>query len=219
MINSTLLDFLRRIAIKSDSRILKGSTKKIAEEMGVSQQSISRYLILLENQGFIIRKRVKDGEEIVLTEKSYEEFRRLFFEIKYIMNQENEIEVEGTLFSGMGEGSYYMSRDKYVEGVRNSLSFKPFPGTLNLRISESFSFLSEVLNVMEGYRIGEFEEAGRKFGAVKVMKATVRGEAAGIVFPERTHYNGVLEIISPDNLREKYKLEDGNILKVSILRK
>lgn len=218
MIDPLLFDFLKKILTMSENGVVTSSTKKISVETGLSQQSVSRYLIMLEEKGYLVRKRVRGGEEIVITEKSVEELNRELNQLVFILNKGKEILVEGTVFSGMGEGSYYMSRRKYVEGVFNYLAFNPFPGTLNLRISNEFSFLSTILPSIDGYYVGPFEEEGRKFGGIKIMKAEVNGEKCGIVVPERTHYNGVLEIISQTKLRDKYGIKDNDKIRVKIFR-
>ncbi|MGC8655817.1 MAG: DUF120 domain-containing protein [Thermoplasmata archaeon] len=213
-----LFDFLKKISFISNSGIIISSTKELAEKTELSQQSVSRYLIMLEEQGYIARKRIKNGEEIVLKEKTFQEFNREKNELEFILNNDRAIEVEGNVFSGMGEGSYYMSRNKYIEGVVKFLGFRPYPGTLNIRINEEFSFLSAIIPSINGYRVESFEEGGRKFGGIKLLRAEFNGEKCGIVIPERTHYNGVLEIISENKLRERYSIKDNDKIKVKIFK-
>jgi len=50
--------------------------------------------------------------------------------IHYILSSSKEVIVEGTLFTGLGEGSYYISRDGYVRKIKEYLDFDPFPGTI-----------------------------------------------------------------------------------------
>ena len=44
--------------------------------------------------------------------------------------------ITGTLFSGLGEGAYYISLPGYKKQFISKLGFKPYPGTLNLKISD-----------------------------------------------------------------------------------
>lgn len=218
MIDPILFDFLKKLAFISNFGMIEINTKELAERMDVSQQSVSRYLIMLEEQGFIIRKRTRKGEEIILTEKSFAEIERERNELTMILNKGNQVEVTGTVFSGMGEGSYYMSRKKYKEGILKYLGFEPYPGTLNVKIDDRFSNLSEMLPTIKGFYVDPFEEEGRKFGGIKLLKAEIENFKCGIVIPDRTHYNGVLEIISYVKLRDQFGIKDDDKIKIKIIR-
>ena len=211
-----LLDFLKTIALnhRGGKKIL--NTSDIAGELGISQQSVSRYLITLEREGYIIRRRVARGEEVTLTEKTFDELKDQLNTIRYILSESNDIVVEGTLFTGLGEGSYYISRDGYVSKIKEYLNFEPFPGTLNLRFTEEYSTFSTIINNIPGFDVEPFEQDGRKFGAIKLLKAHMFDAPVGVVLPERTHYDRVLEVISPSNLRLKYGLKDGDKIEITI---
>ncbi|MEM0135597.1 MAG: DUF120 domain-containing protein [Thermoplasmatales archaeon] len=209
-------DFLRTIALnhKDGKKVL--NTSKTARELGISQQSVSRYLITLEKEGYITRRRVARGEEVSLTQKTFDELRDQLNIIQYILSSSNEIVVEGTLFTGLGEGSYYISRQGYVNKIKEYLNFEPYPGTLNLRFTDDYSSFSTIINNIPGREVEPFEQDGRKFGAIKLIKARMFDAPVGIVLPERTHYDRVLEVISPSNLRKEYGLKDGNKIKIII---
>lgn len=213
---AVILDFLKTIALnhRGGKKIL--NTSEIARELGISQQSVSRYLITLEREGYIVRRRVARGEEVTLTQKTFDELKDQLNTIQYILSSSSDVVVEGTLFTGLGEGSYYISRDGYVNNIKEYLNFKPFPGTLNLRLTEDYSTFSTIINNIPGFEVKPFEQDGRKFGAIKLLKAKMFDAPVGIVLPERTHYDRVLEIISPDNLRMKYGLRDGDKIEVTI---
>ena len=211
-----ILDFLKTIALnhRGGKKIL--NTSDIARELGISQQSVSRYLITLEREGYIVRRRVARGEEITLTEKTFDELKDQLNTIRYILSESNDIIVEGTLFTGLGEGSYYISRGGYVSKIKEYLNFEPFPGTLNLRFTEEYSTFSTIINNIPGFEVEPFEQDGRKFGAIKLLKAQMFDATVGVVLPERTHYDRVLEVISPSNLRSKYGLKDGDKIEITI---
>jgi riboflavin kinase len=214
--NPLLFDFLKNITFRHKGGKIAINTSILAKELGISQQSASRYLIILEREGYIVRRRVKNGEEVTLTEKSFDELKDQFNTLQYILSSSKEIPVEGILFTGLGEGSYYISRDGYVKKIREFLNFLPFPGTLNIRLMDNFSSFSSILNSLPGFEVEPFEQDGRKFGAIKLLKATMFNSKVGVVLPERTHYERVLEIISPENLREKYELKDGDKITLTI---
>lgn len=211
-----ILNFLKTIALnhKGGKKIV--NTSDIARELGISQQSVSRYLINLEAEGYIVRRRVARGEEITFTQKTFDELKDEVNTIKYILSSSNDIVVEGTLFTGLGEGSYYISREGYVSKIKEYLNFDPFPGTLNLRFTDDYATFSTIINNLPGFEVEPFEQDGRKFGAIKLLKAQLFDAPVGIVLPERTHYDKVLEVISPSNLRSKYGLKDGDKIKITI---
>ncbi|MGC8645656.1 MAG: DUF120 domain-containing protein [Thermoplasmata archaeon] len=216
--NPTLYDFMKRISYRHVGGKITLNTRAIASEMKISQQSVSRYLIILEGEGYLIRRRVRNGEEVILTDKAFKEFQNELNAIQYILGSSDEIELEGILFTGLGEGSYYISREGYVTRIREILGFTPFPGTLNIRLAEGFESYVPILNSLNGFEIHPFEQEGRKFGGVKILRARFMDENVGIVIPERTHYENVLEIISTEQLRSKYGLKDGDRIKVVVLR-
>jgi riboflavin kinase len=211
-----LLEFLKNISLnhKGGKKIL--NTAELAKDLNISQQSVSRYLINLETEGYIVRRRISRGEEVTLTQKTFDELKSQLNTIQYILSSTKEIIVEGTLFTGLGEGSYYISRDGYVMKIKEYLKFEPFPGTMNLRLTDDFSSFSSIVNNIPGFEVEPFEQDGRKFGAIKLLKAEMFDTKVGIVLPERTHYDKVLEIISPNNLRKRFNLKDGDKIRITI---
>ena len=124
------------------------------------------------------------------------------------------MEIKGKLISGMGKGTYFMSQKIYVDQFQEKLNFKPFVGTLNIKIEDN-----EIANIMNipSYKFDTILGKG-KFGDVKFIKAVLNGNVTGaIVFPAKTkHTEDVLEFISDKNLRKLLKLEDGDLLTIEI---
>lgn len=211
-----LLDFLKSIALNHKGGKMILNTSELAKDLNISQQSVSRYLILLEQDGYIVRRRTGTGEEVTMTQKTYDELKDQMNTIQYILGSSKDVFVEGTLFTGLGEGSYYISRDGYVNKIKEFLKFVPFPGTMNLRLTDDYSSFYSIVNKITGFDVEPFEQDGRKFGAIRLLRATMFENSVGIVLPERTHYERVLEIISPDNLRGKFGLKDGDKVSLTI---
>ena len=211
-----LLDFLKSIALNHKGGKMILNTSELAKDLNISQQSVSRYLILLEQDGYIVRRRTGTGEEVTMTQKTYDELKDQMNTIQYILGSSKDVFVEGTLFTGLGEGSYYISRDGYVNKIKEFLKFVPFPGTMNLRLTDDYSSFYSIVNKITGFDVEPFEQDGRKFGAIRLLRATMFENSVGIVLPERTHYERVLEIISPDNLRAKFGLKDGDKVSLTI---
>ena len=124
------------------------------------------------------------------------------------------MEIKGIITSGMGKGTYFMSQNFYIDQFFEKLHFKPFVGTLNIKIGpKEISCIMDIPNEKFGIVHGE-----GKFGDVKFIKAVLNGEVNGaIVFPAKTkHTEDVIEFISNKNLRKYLNLKDGNQVSVKI---
>ncbi len=124
------------------------------------------------------------------------------------------MEIKGIIVSGMGKGTYFMSQDFYSDQFHEKLHFRPFVGTLNIKldienISRIMAIPCEKFNIISGK--GDF-------GDVKFINAVLNDKIQGaLVFPAKTkHTEDVLEFIAGENLREVLKLEDGNFVTVRI---
>ena len=126
------------------------------------------------------------------------------------------MEIKGKLISGMGKGSYFMSQKIYLDQFQEKLKFKPFVGTLNIKIDGNG--IAKILNIPpEKFNI----ILGKgKFGDVKFIKALLNDEVFGaLVFPAKSeHTEDVLEFISDKNLRQKLKLKDEDPLTIKLIK-
>ncbi|MCL7394298.1 MAG: DUF120 domain-containing protein [Thaumarchaeota archaeon] len=194
------------------------STAKLAEEIGISQQSASRLLIELEKEGLIEREPSGRGAVIRLTNKALDLMLSLHAKLKEVLERPSEITLTGRVFTGLGEGAYYVQIPFYTRQFEEKLGFKPYPGTLNLRLIGRDDILKRAL-VERAARIEieRFSDGKRSYGGAKCIKARVGEEEAAILFIERTHYpREVIEILSPVCLREKLGLRDGDIVCVRV---
>jgi len=202
---------------------LKGvrfTTAQLGKFLGMSQQSASRKLIELERLGYIRRERHENFSIIFVTEKGVDLLRSLYLDLKRVLEEEEEalFILRGRVFTGFGEGRYYVSLPEYRTQFINKLGFDPYPGTLNLRLDYESVKLRKRLEVMEGITIDGFVRENRRYGSAKCFKAIINDRVMGaVVLIERTHYGpDVLEIISPLNLRTTLGLNDGDWVTVSI---
>ncbi len=200
---------------------LRVSTPELARQLGTSQQSASRLLIQLERQGYLERRIVGKTGYVRLTGKGVEELRNLYLALKSIFERPVEIRIEGRVFTGMGEGSYYLGIDRYLKQIEERVGFKPYPGTLNLRLYSRDSIVNRMLlEKLANIRIDGFSNGKRTYGGARCIKALFNDEQeAAIIFIDRTHYEkDVVEVIAPIYLRGKYGLKDGDkvFLKVSL---
>ena len=206
----------------ASNRTIKVSTEYLAEKIGSSQQTASRHLISLEKIGWIKRTITPDGCLIKITSLGVSELRKLYSELRLIFESEYppSITLEGILFSGLGEGAYYVKKEGYRKQFLEKLGFDPYPGTLNIKLTTDYD--NKVLSELETYPavvLDGFQDESRTFGPVKCYPAVINNRVKGaVIYAMRSHYgSSVLEIISSVYIRNALKLKDGNKVKVEIL--
>ena len=215
----TLYELLLLGAASGDVRV---STTRLAGLLGFSQQSASRHLRLLEEMGLVSRRFGAGGSLVGLTEGGLGALSEVYFAMKGWMEGgvEEPLVLEGAVFSGMSQGSYYVSQPFYREQLREKLGFNPFLGTLNLRLGEGFLGRRRVLEGWPALRIEGFRSEDRAFGGGRCFPLLVNGEVEGaLVVADRTAYDlSVVEVIAPVNLRERFGLEDGDTVRLTLQR-
>lgn len=203
-------------------RTVKVSTDYLAEKMGASQQTASRHLIELEKSGWINRRITPEGCLIRITDLGLVELKKLYSNLRLIFEAAYppSVTLEGVLFTGLGEGAYYVTRDGYRKQFIEKLGFDPYPGTLNLKLTTDYDMKTRAeLESYPAVELEGFENESRTFGPVKCYPAIINNRAKGaVVSALRSHYNSsVLEIIASRFLRSNLKLKDGNKVKVEVL--
>jgi riboflavin kinase len=204
------------------SRTIKVSTEYLAEKMGASQQTASRNLIELDKKAWIRRTITPEGCLIKITEIGVTELKKLYSNFRLIMEAAYppSVTLEGVLFTGLGEGAYYVTRDKYRKQFIEKIGFDPYPGTLNIKLTSEYDTKARSeLETYPGIEVEGFKDESRTFGNVKCYPAVINNKTKGaVIFALRSHYNSsVLEIIAPSYLRNQLKLKDGHKVKVEVL--
>lgn len=202
-------------------RTAKISTEYLAKKLEISQQTASRYLIELERKGWIQRKTTPDGSLIKIDEAGSGELQKLYSALKVLMEKSYppSVTLEGTVFTGLGEGAYYVSKPDYKKQIVEKLGFEPYPGTLNVKLSTDYDIKTRTeLEAYPAIEITGFHNEDRSFGLVKCYPAMIGGKVKGaLVTAMRSHYDAsVLEIIAPVCLRRQLLLKDGHKVKVEI---
>ncbi|MHA1129218.1 MAG: DUF120 domain-containing protein [Candidatus Helarchaeota archaeon] len=202
-------------------KVIEISSIEFAERIKVSQQTASRRLKELEMLGYISRDISHKGQSIRITQKGLEMLHKIYLLLHDIFDKKpQELILEGTVFSGLGEGAYYVIQPGYQKQFLKKLGFKPFPGTLNLRIEKQPD--SQIRRLLEhslpGVIIEGFKDTNRTFGSVKCFRAKINNQIEGaVLLIKRTHYqDDVLEVIAPVCLREKFNLKNGDTVKVLV---
>ena len=200
---------------------IKLSTPQLAKRLGKSQQSASQHLLYLEKSGYIERFKDINGTLIQITDKGLDYLNNLHYQLQTAFQSPSySFLFEGTVFSGLGEGAYYISLSGYRKQFISKLNFEPFPGTLNLRlINPIYRTMKSKLSNSSCIHIDGFIDKKRTYGSAKCFPALINNKEHGsVLIIERTHYdNSVLELISNVNLRKKLHLKNGDSVKVSIL--
>ena len=117
----------------------------------------------------------------------------------------------GVVFSGRGEGSFYVSI--YSKNFRRVLGFNPYPGTLNVRIIDErlVGYYSNCIRMVKPIRVEPPNIPGSRLGGVLIYRAIFMGLESWIVRPDITFYkDDVVEFISPISLRRRFGLSDGD---------
>jgi riboflavin kinase len=203
-------------------RTAKISTEYLAGKLGTSQQTASRYLIELEGKGWIDRTITPEGCLIEITRTGMKELNKLYSTLRVLMETAYppSITLEGTVFTGFGEGAYYISKESYRRQFIEKLGFDPYPGTLNLKLVTDYDIKTRnELEAYPGIEIEGFKDEDRTFGSVKCYPVILENEVKGaLILALRSHYDAsVLEIIAPVPLRKHLKLKDGQKVKIEVL--
>lgn len=197
------------------------SSINLSKNLGVSQQSASRYLIELVEKGYLERRLAQGGQVVTVLNKGISVLRKEFSDYNLIFGTQKEIEMKGTLETGLGEGGYYISKKGYMDQFQKKLKWKPYEGTFNLRLHDDEVPKIEAMKAAEGFLIEGFEQEGRTFGKAWVFKCSLKNEKrivkeCAIISPKRTHYRRVVEVISPIFLRDKLKAKDGDAFTIKV---
>lgn len=203
-------------------RTVKVSTEYLAERMALSQQTASRHLIQLEKKDWIKRTITPEGCLIRITELGVGELKKLYSSLQAVFEAAYPLSVtlEGVLFTGLGEGAYYITRDGYRKQFIEKLGFDPYPGTLNLKLTADYDVKTRAeLESYPAIEVQGFKGETRTFGPVRCYPVIINNKVKGaVVAAIRSHYDSsVIEVIAPYFLRDKLKLKDGHKVKIEIL--
>ena len=119
----------------------------------------------------------------------------------------------GAVFSGKGEGRKFIELLWVRRQIEEKLSFTPYSGTLNIRLSKEDAKQKKLLE-----NVNQIEISPEKgFCKGMLIKSSIDGLECAIIIPEVPHYPcDVLEVIAPWYLRERLKIADGNEVTVIV---
>ncbi|MDQ3961556.1 MAG: CTP-dependent riboflavin kinase [Thermoproteota archaeon] len=198
------------------------TTTLLGKDIGRSQQAASKHLLDLETSGYI--ERLKKGQKyaVKVTDKGYSEIQSLYLSLRAALESAPEtMDFEGNVISGMGEGAYYMSLEGYRRQFREKLGYEPYPGTLNVRLTDQIYMNGRLeLGKHPSIFINGFSDGTRTYGWVKCYRATINDGAidnAAVLVLERTHYDdSMLEVIAPTSIKQTAGIKNGDRIKVQV---
>lgn len=214
MVRKTPLDLLLLLLeAGGGSDKVFATTNDIARELGISQQSTSRWIIRLEKEGLVER----GHSSVWLTGKGVDELMRVYSLMKSSFEEGSSLRLSGSVASGLKDGRYYLSLPQYSKQFSKKLGFTPYAGTLNVVVDDRNKKL--MLNRMKGIVVDGFSIGNRVLGKVKCFPVLINKKVRGaLVLPERSHYSSdTVEIVSRYNLREKLRLNDGSRVDIELL--
>ena len=124
-----------------------------------------------------------------------------------------QLTFKGRVFSSNSEGQEFISLPWVKRQVREKLGFTPYSGTLNIRLTEESAQRKKLLKTAQKFEITP--EKGYCSGIF--IEAHMEGLKCGIVLPQvPDHPPDVLEVIAAWNLRERFKIEDGSEVCITV---
>jgi riboflavin kinase len=195
------------------------SSSRLALDLKSSQQTAARRLKNLEEEGIITREIRPRGQTVRITSKGKEMLGEIYHDLSQVFGREpRHYTICGTITTGMGEGEYYMRMEEYTKQFEENLGFKPFPGTLNLKLrGEEDIRTRQKLTELPGITVNGFKKEGRTFGSVKCFKAKIEEIEGAVIIPSRTHHSAdTIEVISNVMIKKELRVKEGNRLCVQV---
>jgi CTP-dependent riboflavin kinase len=119
-----------------------------------------------------------------------------------------QLQITGKIVGGAKQGAFFTQLDWVQQQCLDKLGFVPWPGTLNLEIPMDHVAVIEEMKVTKGLELVSPDSY----------------YCSGHVFPvsierlPRMHAKNVIEIISPEMLKESLGVKDGDKVTITINR-
>ena len=207
------VETLKRLALMgANKEQVSLSSSIFATSLGMSPQTAARRLSAMEDEGYITRVVTPEGQKVRLTEKGIICLKSEYLDYCKVFENSGSRILKGKVTTGLGEGQYYISLDGYRQQFNEKLGFDPYPGTLNIRLTEPFTPSEH-----EAVKIEGFKDENRTFGGCKCYPIKIKGVRGAIIRPDRTSYPpNLIEIIAPKKLRQSLGLKDGDETEVTL---
>jgi riboflavin kinase len=123
--------------------------------------------------------------------------------------------IKGKVFSGSGESTEFIRLPWVRKQIVEKLGFIPYTGTLNVKLTAESVAIKKSLKNAKAIEISPIKDfcRGRCFPAYFMQDLK-----CAIILPEIENYpEDVIEVIASVNLREKFRLKDGDMVEVRII--
>jgi riboflavin kinase len=123
--------------------------------------------------------------------------------------------IKGKVFSGSGEGAEFIRLSWVRKQIAEKLGFIPYTGTLNVKLTAEGVTIKKSLKNARAIEISPVKGfcRGRCFPAYFMQDLK-----CAIIIPEVKNYpEDIVEVVAPVNLREKFRLKDGDMVEVRIM--
>ena len=127
--------------------------------------------------------------------------------------------VTGKIVSGAKQAAFFTQLDWVQKQCDQKIGFKPFPGTLNIEISDE---TVKLLRSLRQEEIPELRAPDADSCSAKIIPVTIENIQAAIVIPDekvRVHGINIIEIVSAVRLKDDLSLKDGDTVSFSITYK
>ena len=131
----------------------------------------------------------------------------------------DQLKITGKIVGGAKQGAFFTQLDWVREQCLEKLGFAPWPGTLNLELPMDHVAVIEELTVTEGL---ELVSPDSNYCSGHVFPVSIEGLSAAIVLPAedvRVHAKNIIEIISPEMLKDALGVNDGDCVILTIDRR
>ena len=196
------------------------TTSSLGKSIKKSQQAASKHILELENGGFIERVMTGRHVSVKITQKGYSELVKLHSILgSTLVSSPSQLEFNGSIISGLGEGAYYMALNGYTKQFKVKIGYIPFPGTLNIKLNQlQATQVIQQLDELDNVMLAPFSDGKRTYGWVKCFHATLNDSIkCELIRLERTHHDSsVIELISKNNLRKAANLKTNSKVTVKI---
>jgi len=209
---------LARVSLKSNE--INISTKFLASRLNVSQQTVSRKLREMEKKNLIKRQFHRRGQKVEILSEGEKILKTVYQRLEKInKNLPSGIHFKGYIIEGSGEGKYYTNLKGYSRQFYKKLKYKPYPGTLNIKLKsvEDLKEKNKLAN-LPPVIIHGFKTKDRTYGEIHCWPCKINGKVKGtIVIPKRTHHHlDTVEILAPICLRKYLSLKNNNLIKIEV---
>ena len=130
----------------------------------------------------------------------------------------DQFEIKGKIIGGAKQGAFFTQLDWVQEQCLDKLGFAPWPGTLNLEIPMDAVAVIEELKATKGL---ELVSPDSNYCSGHVFPVSIEGLPAAVVLPAedvRVHAKNIVEIISPEMLKDTLDVKDGDQITITINR-